>query len=474
VITTLTWSKPAHEQHAHVGKALAQILERLPGAAKDLALYLFRTCIHGQLKEIDLYTLPLGGERMTVKRHGKHYGRTTLRAALSQLVELGIVVIDRAFRGGTFRLTVQHPGPTRPFVKNLNERLNFRPFEQNSDKTRPEIRMAPFPITEDLRDKAEAHKTKICSAPPPKSAIVVEASPCQGQAPSAFAPLSLDTEPLPPHRSCDHRGEGEELDEATPEFHTTTSTTTESNPDAESILCGVREVTPLNPQLKAEVLQYKLHEVQLAISHYQKKNQSQKTPIKNPSGWLIKCLREKWATPQEPSKASHDKGFPLELVRWYEWATAKGIVANIPLRHCPTRSLGSPSGAAANRACDICVRVIVPKENRRLHDPEFETIHWERAIQMYPMPQQLGTTDSSPDISTRTQDTPSAPKYQTQKEELVPGTRCRVREYCWGLSRNADDLVRVVSVNRPGFVNVINHREILIEDVPIHILEPEA
>jgi hypothetical protein len=278
------------------------------------------------------------------------------------------------------------------------------------------------------------------------------------------------------------------LDDASPELHGGANTTTESNPDAESILCALREVTGLNPQLKAEALKFNLHEVQLAISHYQKKNQSQKEPIKNPSGWLIKCLREKWATPQKPGKASHDKGFPLELVRWYEWAIAKGIVANIPLDLCPTRSLGSPAGAAANRACDICVRVIVPKENRRLADLEFETIHWQEAMNKYPMPHSGSTehmsvhsVDTTPSSSATTSNCPtstsSPPKNQTQEEKLLLGTRCRVHGSnieCYGLSRNEDHFVRIISIGQPGFVNVMNHRGIPLENIPIHILRPEA
>ncbi|NKB17274.1 MAG: hypothetical protein HC770_02785, partial [Pseudanabaena sp. CRU_2_10] len=109
-----TWFKPARSRYAHVTEDLAKALEGVSKAANDLCHYLFRVCIDGKLEEIDLYDLPLGEQRSTEKMQGRRYSRDTLKSALNQLVDRGLVIIDRLFRGGTVRLTVRHPGARIP------------------------------------------------------------------------------------------------------------------------------------------------------------------------------------------------------------------------------------------------------------------------------------------------------------------------------------------------------------------------
>jgi hypothetical protein len=109
-----TWNKPALDRHAHVSQVLAEILDQAPKAAIALCNYLFRVCIDGKLEEIELYSLPLGANRSTEKRSGRQYARNTLREALKILVRLGLVIIDKSYGKGVFRLTICHPGKKRP------------------------------------------------------------------------------------------------------------------------------------------------------------------------------------------------------------------------------------------------------------------------------------------------------------------------------------------------------------------------
>lgn len=138
-------------RHAHVSQALAEALEGAPKAAIALANYLFRVCIGGKLEEVELYNLPLGESRATEKHKGKRYAPNTLRAALRKLKELKLVIVDKDYKGGIFRLTVNHPGGKRPFeasIKNLSVQSQNRSVHPKNDRIRTSKPDSVVPITE--------------------------------------------------------------------------------------------------------------------------------------------------------------------------------------------------------------------------------------------------------------------------------------------------------------------------------------
>lgn len=344
---TSTWNKPARDRHAHVSLALAEKLEEAPKAAYALCHYLFRACIDGKLEEIGIYDLPLGENRSTEKRKGKRYARNTMREALKFLVKLGLVIIEKAYRSGVFKLTVCHPGAKIPFVRKPTVWSENGPFNQKTDKREPETRINSYPITEKFREIAEqaAAKKNEYTRGEEKREATRNVS-------------------LPTSRSEVLQDEGDRQELVV-------------NTEAEEILSVVRDVMLLNPQIQAEVLKYTLTDVQAAIALYQERKT--KKSISNPHGFLTDALRGKWAASASSVPAATFDLFPAELVKWYEWAITAGIVDGRPLRHCPNASTHS-----SNERLQVVIPI--PPEERRPNDiTPFKYIPWREAIALYPM-----------------------------------------------------------------------------------------
>lgn len=397
----ITWSKPARERHAHVGEQLQEVLEIVSGAAKDLALYLFRNCIAGKLEEIELYKLSLGSRRLTSKRNGKPYAHNTLRLGLQKLVEIGLVLIDREFRGGIFRLTVCHPGPTRPFVKNLRVPDIFCTSDHKFDESGRETLDPPFSITEDFRDKAETPAAaplnslieKIKKDPSPNNEVSFtdKPSPCHlGETdPQLPGGVNGRTHGSSCGNKVDLLGIEDLCPQEAPARPSTPLALVEEevglaqveNLEEGEILSAIREVVSLNPQMKKEVINYTLLEVKAAINLYHERKT--RKVITNPEGFLIEALRGKWATPNSSEKIADNVGFNTDFLVWYEWASIQGIIDGRPLRYCATDSYK-----------EVLVSVIIPPEKRRRGEAPFMLMPWRKAIATYPMKSDQGRLET--------------------------------------------------------------------------------
>jgi len=348
-----TWNKPALDRHAHVSQALAEILDEAPKAAIALCNYLFRVCIDGKLEEIELYSLPLGANRSTEKYQGRPYARNTLREALKILVRLGLVIIDKSYGKGIFRLTICHPGKKRPFerfVRNLTTRSGNRPTEQKTDWTGGSNDVKSSPITEEINNKAEQAAAK-------KIFLLKE----KEKASSTEDDFLLTAEPE--LRGSENYQENDDQSQIV-------------NTEANTICTVIREVMPLNPQIKAEALKYTLAQVQAAIALYQERRV--RKPIPNPQGFLTNCLRGQWWT-ESRAHTTQTAQYPPELVRWYEWATLAGIVDGRPLQHCP-------SATTCGDVEKLQVVIPIPPEEFRPTDiVQFRYLHWREAITLYPL-----------------------------------------------------------------------------------------
>ncbi len=353
-VVATAWNKPALERHAHVSQALAEILDGAPKAAIALCNYLFRTCIDGKLEEIELYNLHLGANRITRSHQGRTYARNTLREALKILVRLGLVIIDKSYGRGVFRLTINHPGKKRPFerfVKNSTDRSGNRPTEQKIDQTGGSNDVKSFPITEEFNKKAE------------------QAAACKIYFPEEKETRTNALDEFLPTAEPELLGKEnpQEFDEQSQVVNT----------EAEEICTAIRQVMPLNPQIKTEALKYTLAKVQAAIALYQERQQ--KKPIPNPQGFLTDCLRGQWWL-ESGNNTTETELYPQELVRWYKDATEAGIVDGRPLQHCPGTSC---RGSGVDH---LQVVIPIPPEELRPNDiVPFRYLHWRDAMALYPL-----------------------------------------------------------------------------------------
>ncbi len=313
-----TWFKPARSRYAHVTEDLAKALEGVSKAANDLCHYLFRVCIDGKLEEIDLYDLPLGEQRSTEKMQGRRYSRETLRNALDQLVDRSLVVIDRMFRGGTVRLTVRHPGeriPISPPSKKFGVPPISLTFDDKIRQTHPSIPLSTVPNTEDIKEQTD-------TSPPlvPFSAVPTSVKGI----PTGALPL---TEP-PATANSDLLGGGEEIlvscsvdplvsNEVvvTPPPDATPDDVVSSQQDDPRLLEAAK-VMPLNPQLRAEILNFSLEQILQAIAVFLER----RSKVDNPEGFLIEALRQGWRPRKKITATSSD------FNEWYKLANECGVV----------------------------------------------------------------------------------------------------------------------------------------------------
>jgi hypothetical protein len=297
-----TWYKPARSRYAHVTEDLAKALEGVSKAANDLGHYLFRICIDGKFEEIELYDLPLGEQRSTDKMQGRRYSRETLRNALKQLTDLGLVIIDRIFRGGTIRLTIRHLGeriPILPISKKFGNPSKSLTFDNKIRQTHPSIPHSTVPNTEDIKGQAN-------TSPPLEPLLAVPTS-VKGT-PIGAPPL---TEP-PGTANSESLGGGEENISpcSVDPLVTNDIAVTPPPPDAPSPtpidqldapldhldedddprFVQVAKVMILNPQLRAEILKFSLEQITQAIAVFLERRPT----VDNPEGFLINALRKGW------------------------------------------------------------------------------------------------------------------------------------------------------------------------------------
>ncbi len=143
---------------------------------------------------------------------------------------------------------------------------------------------------------------------------------------------------------------------------------------------------PLNAQIQREVLTYTLSEVEAVVRLYQ--TRTQKTPVRNIGGWLTDALRGRWAgsapDPVRTAKA-YEGRYPLELRRWYEWASSCGLVDGRPLGHLPHDTTGS--AVPGSTASTLLVALRIPPDERRPWEGEWRYVRWQEAVRLHPFPE---------------------------------------------------------------------------------------
>jgi hypothetical protein len=318
-----TWYKPARSRYAHVTEDLAKALEGVSKAANDLGHYLFRVCIDGKLEEIELYDLPLGEQRSTEKMQGRRYSRETLRNALHQLVDRGLVIIDRMFRGGTIRLTIRHLGeriPILPLSKKFGNPSKSLTFDNKIRQTHPSIPHSTVTNTENIKEHSDTSpplerlsavptsvKGTPIGAPPLTEPPGTANSDSLGGGEENISPCSVD--PLisndiavtPPPPDAPSPTPLDQLD--APPDHL--------DDDDDPRFVQVAKVMILNPQLRTEILKFSLEQITQAIAVFLERRPT----VDNPEGFLIKALRQGWR-PKQTKIAATSSDFD----EWYKLA----------------------------------------------------------------------------------------------------------------------------------------------------------
>ncbi len=367
-----TWHKPAYDRHAHVSQTLAEILEAVPKAAIALCNHLFRVCIDGKLEEIELFLLKLGINRSTENCCGKPYSRNTLLEALRILVRLGLVIIDKSYGKGLFRLTINHPGKKRPFerfVRNSSGQSENCQNYPKTDKTEGSNDVKSLPITEDLQRTAEP-----LNAAAPENFLAEE----EEEVARTECVVPELTDATWKKKSAPPKPKDISIEGIDPDAESVDEETALVNTEEKEIVLALRSAGMLNPQLKALALSFTLLDVQAALALYQQRQQ--KKEISNPQGFLTDCLRGQWWKEVKPNPTLATAQFPAELVEWYESAEKAGIIDAIDLKHLPCY-MGELSVRLLNR------------NRQRPFDPPFILTPWREAMALHPLQDLIGVAD---------------------------------------------------------------------------------
>ena len=235
---------------------------------------------------------------------------------------------------------------------------NINNNHQNKD---PKTTTAPNVALENYQEE-ESNPAPEVSDLPGKQTVNEESAPqTPVEAPQAPKPTTL--KPTPPKQKQ-------------PPQQPNLPAVQKSNPDAGKIRGLLERAGMPSHKLYTLALGYGLAEIEKALGLLK----SQTTEVKNPTGWLTKCLRGKWWKSTERQKKTQSKPWAEEFDTWYAWAIDEGIVQDVERRYLPTNYRGEPQ-----------VRLDIPD---RFSSAPYTLEHWRKAMEQFPMPESLGLGDS--------------------------------------------------------------------------------
>jgi len=343
-----------HEEASHIAK--------LNPCAELLYRYFLRLIQAGIKIEVSVKEIQEWTHKVGCGYTIQHIRRSLKQLANAQLIN----VVKRYLGSGFFQVIVRHAGAVFNTAKDkptLTEKGTKKFFQEpKCSQHDSQTRIPWLPATENLPKKAEQN----AAASKNISAEARKGKPTGNE----FLPT--------PKLEARLEENGDESEEPV------------INVEATEILEVLRDAMPLNPTIKAEVLKYTLTEVQVAIALYQERKT--KKTIYNPHGFLTDALRGKWAMSASLNKAAAVDLFPAELVKWYEWAIATGIVDGRPLRHCPDASTHG-----SNERLQVVLPI--PPEERCPNDiVPFRYVYWGDALALYPMPEATVQSVKPPEL----------------------------------------------------------------------------
>ena len=228
---------------------------------------------------------------------------------------------------------------------------------QNKD---PQTTTAPDVALEN-RQEEESNPAPDLSGLPDEQILSQESAPqTPVEAPQAPKPTTL--EPTPPKQKQ-------------PSQQPNLPAVQKSNPDAGKIRGLLERAGMPSHKLYTLALGYGLAEIEKALGLLK----SQTTEVKNPTGWLTKCLRGKWWKSAERQKKTQSQPWAEEFETWYAWAIDEGIVQDVERRYLPTDYRGEPQ-----------VRFNIPDH---FTGAPYTLEHWRAAAERFPMPESLGRGD---------------------------------------------------------------------------------
>ncbi|MDY6936912.1 MAG: hypothetical protein SWY16_04525 [Cyanobacteriota bacterium] len=148
-----------------------------------------------------------------------------------------------------------------------------------------------------------------------------------------------------------------------------------ANPEAEAIRRCLQQAGIGSATLYQLALGYSLEVVEKALTLLE----SQRRSVKNPAGWLSKCLRGKWWQRAATKPAAPVKPWEAEFTPWYAWAIAEGIVEDWPVNYLSTDGRGEP--------------IVRLKQPDRFTGAPYTSQPWRSAREQFVMPTEGGPGD---------------------------------------------------------------------------------
>jgi hypothetical protein len=303
--------------------------------ARDLYRYLLRACPAGREFEFELEDF---NEEVNLGR-SRPFSLYWLKVSLKQLVEKGIVIIVKKFNACCYKLITLHPSQ-------INDNKTQQNFNENC-KTEPSnaYSLVPIHIEKIENNKQPVVVLKNINANVKKSTdtellgltdleIVYESDRsissvekiCKNDNSLASLELACESQAFEINAPIEAIDSQEEEFSAPPKKNITNLL--EKAEDA-----GVL----LNPFVIGLIAKTEAEIVANAIAALRESRR--KGTVKNPTGYLVKAIQQKWQ-PMEAKDPS--SGYPHGFWDWYQKVVALGLVENVPANHLSRDRSGEP------------------------------------------------------------------------------------------------------------------------------------
>jgi hypothetical protein len=302
--------------------------------ARDLYRYLLRACPAGREFEFELEDF---NEEVNLGR-SRPFSLYWLKVSLKQLVEKGIVIIVKKFNACCYKLITLHPSQ-------INDNKTQQDFNENC-KTEPSNTHSLVPIHREYRENNEQSVVVLKNINDVKNStdaellhltnleIVYESDRsiasiekiCKNDNSLASLEIASESQVFEINAPIEAIDSQEEEFSAPPKKNITNLL--EKAEDA-----GVL----LNPFVIGLIAKTEAEIVANAIAALRESRR--KGTVKNPTGYLVKAIQQKWQ-PMEAKDPS--SGYPHGFWDWYQKVIALGLVENVPANHLSRDRSGEP------------------------------------------------------------------------------------------------------------------------------------
>jgi hypothetical protein len=283
---------------------------KLPPCARLLQGWLLRRKRPGQAQEFELQEFA----EWTFSGRPRPYSIRHIKRALAKLIEVGLVVVLKKYSGKAFKLIADYPKSDKN-VTESDKNVRFKTKMSKTETLNPSGFVGLYRENRDTADRPSTHPA------------VMDNENLKNQEKEQEKVLST--------QGLENSDLNEDLQNLVIDAEIDSLS---ASGEQREILNQIREAIaplPLNPQLKAVVLQAASTIVLDAIVVLKERKQSGE--VKNPAGFLVDAIRGEWKPTQSPSSAL------AEFNNWFSKARDAGLIQPFSLssRHLP----GLPDGS---------------------------------------------------------------------------------------------------------------------------------